>query len=486
MLPTSAISRVTGVNVEHRNFNKGGAQFLPQRLAVIGAGNDDAVYDTKKHLSSGSADAIAQRYGYGSPLHLAARQLFPDGGGGANFPVTFFPLKKANGSTASTGAIFCEGLPTATGSGTVTIGGIETEFAIIERQSPAQILAAVKERIAGRLEMPVIPSEIQGSDLPLAAKWSGNTGNDIVIQIEINAPGVTFGIRSMTGGAVDPDVDGALRDIGQIWETFILSCLSYNNQSRLNIYKTFGEGRWDQMEKMGCLIAHGCTDNFETRTAVTSPRKNDHINFLITGVGSPEIPFVIAARGLVNIMNTANRNPALNDHGLLTGLRAGPDEEQENYTVRNNSVHNGSSTSIKSGNVIALNDTITMWHPDNESVKSRRYVVDAVRLMNIVFNIRLIMENPMVKGAPLVPDDNPTRNPRAVQPKTIRTAMMNLANDLAAFAILATSEFTKENLVVRISSMNPKRLDLQFPCKLAGNVEVSSTDIFFGFYFGEA
>jgi len=486
MLPASALSRVTGVNVEPRNFNLGGAHFLPQRLAVIGTGNDDVAYDTKKHEATGSADAIAQRYGYGSPLHLAARQLFPDGGGGVNFPVTFFPLKKAVGSVAAVGAISCEGVPTATGSGTITIGGIATEFAIIENSTPAKILATIKERIAGRLEMPVIPGTYANDELPLAAKWSGDAGNDIVIEIEMNAPGVTFGITDMAGGAVDPDVDPALRNIGQVWETCILSCFSYRNQSRLNVFKTFGEGRWDQMEKMPCLVAHGCTDDFETRTAITRQRKNDYINFLVPGVGSPEIPFVIAARGLVNIMNTANSNPALNDHGLLTGLIAGPDEVQENYLVRNNSVHHGSSTSIKSGNVIALNDTITMWHPDNEAVKSRRYVVDAVRLMNIVFNIRLIMEDPSVKGAPLVPDDNPTRNPRAIQPKTIRTAMMNLANALASHAILATSEFTKNNLVVKISSMNPKRLDITFPCKLAGNVEVSSTDIFFGFYFGEA
>jgi len=486
MLPPSALSRVTGVHVEPRNFNRGGAQFLPQRLAVIGTGNDDAVYDTKKHEAAGSADAIAQRYGYGSPLHLAARQLFPDAGGGANFPVTFFPLQKAGGSVAAAGAISCEGVPAVTGSGVVRIGGIETEFAIVENSTPAAILAALKERIAGRLEMPVIPGAYSNNELPLTAKWSGDAGNDIVIEIEADAPGVTFGIVNMSGGAVDPDVNEALGKIGQVWETFVLSCFSYKNQSCLNVFKTFGEGRWNEMEKMPCLVAHGCTDNFETRTAVSRQRKTDYVNFLVPGVGSPEIPFVIAARGLANIMNTANSNPALNDYGLLTGLRAGPDDAQENYITRNNSMHNGSSTSIKAGNVIALNDTITFWHPDNEAVKSRRYVVDAVRLMNIVFNIRLIMEDPLVKGAPLVPDDNPTSNPRAIQPKTVRTAMMNLANALAAHAILAASEFTKGNMTVQISSMNPKRLDIRFPCKLAGNVEVSSTDIFFGFYFGEA
>ncbi|MCL2410068.1 MAG: hypothetical protein FWC97_00350 [Treponema sp.] len=486
-LPASAISRVTGVHVEYRNLNKGAAGFLPQRLAVIGVGNDDAVYDTKKHMAIGSANAIAERYGFGSPLHLAARQLFPSGGGGANFPVTFYPLKRAQGSAAAKGAISCEGKPTATGSGIISIGGIDVEFAILEGSEPKAILEAISERLASRLEIPVKPGSVSNEDeLPLTAKWSGSSGNDITIEIEANAPGVTFEITDMKGGAVDPEVDPALKLIGPVWETFILSCFSYNSNSRLNTFKSFGEGRWDQMEKKGCLVAHGCVDNFETRTTVTHQRKHDYINFLITGVGSPEIPFVIAARGLVNIVNTANRNPPDNNYGLLTGLKAGPDEAQEAYIVRNNSVDRGSSTSIKSGSLIELNDTVTMWHPDDESIKSRRQVVNMVKLMNVVFNIRMIMESSAVKGAPLVPDAQATRNPRAIQPKTIRTAMMNLADGLASHAILAISEFTKENLVVNISSMNPDRLDLKFPCKLSGNVEVSSNEIFFGFYLGAA
>jgi phage tail sheath gpL-like len=86
MLPASAISRVTGVNVEFRSFSSGTGGYLPQRLAVIGVGNDDAVYTTQKHETTGSADTIAKRYGYGSPLHLAARQFYPDGGGGRISP----------------------------------------------------------------------------------------------------------------------------------------------------------------------------------------------------------------------------------------------------------------------------------------------------------------------------------------------------------------------------------------------------------------
>ena len=90
----TAVSRVCGVSVEYKNFNSGKAFMLPQRLAVIGQGNDDAVYGLDKFELEGNANAVGDRYGYGSPLHLAALQLFPQNGKGAEFHVTVYPLAK--------------------------------------------------------------------------------------------------------------------------------------------------------------------------------------------------------------------------------------------------------------------------------------------------------------------------------------------------------------------------------------------------------
>jgi hypothetical protein len=39
-------------------------------------------------------------------------------------------------------------------------------------------------------------------------------------------------------------------------------------------------------------------------------------------------------------------------------------------------------------------------------------------------------------------------------------------------------------MTVGIDSENPKRLNVSFPVKLSGNVEISSTDVYFGFYLG--
>ena len=56
----SAVSRVTGVAVEYRNFNAGKASMLPQRLAIIGVGNSGVVYGSEKFECEGSAEDVGE------------------------------------------------------------------------------------------------------------------------------------------------------------------------------------------------------------------------------------------------------------------------------------------------------------------------------------------------------------------------------------------------------------------------------------------
>jgi phage tail sheath gpL-like len=486
MVSPSSISRVCGVEAIYRNFNQGNAAMLNQRLTVIGVGNDIAVYDSEKHEVFSAASA-AERYGWGSPLHLVAEQLLPAIGTAAEFPVTMIALQKSSGAAAAAGSIGATGTAEANGSGVIRIGGIRAEFSALKGTEADAVLGNIKNAINGVLSMPAIPGDATEGELPLTAKWSGDIGNDITIDIESNIPGVMFNITEFSGGTIDPDVSTALKKIGIVWETFILNTFSYKNTSRLDIYQQYAESRWGPLEKKPLMVAHGCTDDLETRTAVTDPRQYDYSNFLIVSTASLELPFVVAAKGLINdIVTTANKNPAQNYKGRLTGLHCGADDKQEDYNQLNSSISKGSSNNIKTGNVAELNDIVTFYHPVAEGkYPAKRYIVDLVKLQNIIYNVRLIMEQDSLKGAPLVSDETITTNPSAVSPKVVKTMFYNLADSLAKAAIIQEPEYTKKNMTVKISSENPKRLDVVFPVKLSGNVEVSSTDIYFGFYLGE-
>jgi phage tail sheath gpL-like len=482
----SAVSRVCGVETIFKNFNTGKAQSLPQRLAIVGIGNDDADYSLKKFEVPGSASAVAARYGYGSPLHLMAKQFFPQAGTAAEFPVTIYPLKKPDQAQPAAGAIGVSGTATANGSGKIFLGGIAVEFAGLKGATAGDVLNAIKSAIDGSLDSPAKTGTVASSSLPVTSKWSGASSNKISLEAEINIPGIVVELTQFSGGALDPDVTPALTKIGPVWETMILNGFDYSDTARLDKYQEYGEGRWAVLEKKPLLICHGCADTLDVRGEITDPRKTDAMNFLIVSVGSRELPCVIAAKGLINdVMTTANKNPARGYKGLLTGLHSGDDEVQENDTLRNASVRKGSSTNIKNGSVAELNDIITFYHPESEgNFPSKRYVVDLVKLQNVVFNVRLIMEADEMKGAPLVTDKDVTTNPDAKAPKDIKTAFYNLADSLALKAIIVTADFTKKNMSVKTDTENPKRINVIFPVKLSGNIEISSTDIYFGFYLG--
>ena len=482
----SAVSRVTGVAVEYRNFNAGKASMLPQRLAIIGVGNSGVVYGSEKFECEGSAEDVGERYGYGSPLHLAARQLFPVAGNGASFPVTIYPLQEASDSVAAVGAVGCTGTATALGSGKIVIGGVSADFAVNKGETSSAVLGKIKNAINTILEMPVIPGDVTEDRLDLTSKAKGTVGNLIKIVVEGTVPGLVFEVEEMKNGAVDPDIDVALARFGNVWETAVLNTFDYKNTDMLEKYTVWGKGRWEDLAKKPVIVFSGCTDNYSTRTAITDARPTDFINSLIVSVGSRELPYVIAAKAMVNdILTTADSNPAVGYKGLLEGLKAGSDAVQEDYSTRNNSVMKGSSTNILNGTVAELNDVVTMYHPASEGkFASRRYVVDIMKLMNVVYNVRLIMEADNKKAVPIVGDDEVVSNPYAIQPKTVKGEFATLAYSLNDKAIIRDAKYTIENMEVKEDSENPKRLNVKFPVKLSGNLEVSSTDIYFGFYLG--
>ncbi len=486
----SAVSRVVGVTVEAVNFNVGQAVFLPQQVALIGQGTTalNATYALTP-LRLLSAAQAASVYGFGSPLHLAARQLFPlNGDGIKSIPVTAYPLNDDGAAVIAAGSIDATGASTAAGSGFVIVGGIRSaNIAIPDTTDADTALGLVKIAIAAVLEMPVIDGTVLAGELPLTAKWGGESGDDITLDVSnLSATGLVFSTTAMASGANNPDVTAATVLFGNKWESIIINCLNYEDTTALDAYETFGKGRWDTLVKKPLFIVTGSFDPFATVGAVTdtAARKDDFVNPIIPAPGSPELPFVIAARAVSRIAVTANNNPARNYVGTLDGLEAGTDGVQFLYASLDATLKLGASTTLIESGKIKLNDTITTYHPDGDPLPAFRYVVDLVKLQNIVFNVNLLFDNDEWKGAPLLPDADPTTNPEAKKPKDARTLLNNLADSLGLDAIISDPDFTKENTTVEINGSNPKRLDIVYPVKLSGNVEIVDVTVKFGFFFG--
>lgn len=482
----NAVARVVGIKTLFKDLRGGSVVFLPQRVGLIGQGSTLSVYSTVKAQVT-SALEVGTLYGFGSPLHLAALQLLPNNGDGlGTIPLTVYPLVDDAAGVASAGDITPSGAATAAGSYQVVINNIASEsFVIAIGDAVADIVAAATAAINAVLEMPIIAVD-NATDVGLTSKWEGLSANDIFVAIDgPTTLGVSFAITQPVGGLVNPDVQDALDQVGDVWETMLINCMNISDTATLDLYSAFGEGRWGALVRKPLVVFSGETEAvLATAIALPDARPTDRTNVQLVAPGSVDLPFVVAARQVARIAVIANNNPP-QDYGSqdADGLTPGTDGEQWTYLQRDTAVKAGSSTVEVKDGVVNVSDVVTMYHPSGDPTPAYRYVVDIVKLQNIIFNLDLIFATDEWDGAPLLPDNQPTVNRTAKKPKMARAAVATLADNLGLQAIISDTEFTKDNTLAEIDSGNPKRLNMVVPVKLSGNVNITSIDLQFGFFF---
>lgn len=483
----SAVARVVGIETKFQDLRGGNIVFLPQRVALVGQGNSAATYSTDK-LQVTSALQVAQTYGFGSPLHLAAKQLLPENGDGlGTIPLTVYPLVDDVAGVAAAGDVTPSGAQTETASYVIRVNNIDSQpFTINPGDAVSAIIAAALAAVNATLDIPVVASD-GTTKLDLTAKWKGVSGNDLNISvIGSTTAGTSFAITQPTGGATNPVITNALAQVGNVWETLFVNCLNVSDTVTLDAYSTFGEGRWGSLVRKPCVVFSGNTATTVTAAiAISDTRKTDRVNAQLVAPGSLDLPFVVAARQVARIAVVANNNPP-QDYGSqnATGLVPGADGDQWTYAERDQAVKAGSSTTTVEDGVINIGDVVTFYHPDGDPIPAYRFVVDIVKLQNIIFNLNLEFATAKWDGSPLIPDDQPTVNPTAKKPKTAVAAVSSILDSLGLNAIISDPETAKANTVAEIDSSNPKRLNVSTTVQLAGNANIISIDLNFGFFFG--
>jgi phage tail sheath gpL-like len=437
-----------------------------------------------------SAFAVGSAYGFGSPLHLAAKQLMPATGDGVGtLPVTFYPLQGDASGVAAEGSITPSGSATGSAAFRVKVNNVPSEqFVVAAGDTVSDICDKIVVAVAAVLDLPVAATD-NATDVSMTAKWEGASGNDLYITVEEtsqNNSGVSFAITQPTGGLVDPDISTALAQFGNVWETMVLNCFNKSNTDAMDALQTLGEGRWGALVRKPFVSFFGNTDiTVADAIALSDARKTDRVNSQLVSPGSNDLPLVVAARQLARIAVIANNNPP-RDYGSLeaNGLVPGADGVQWTYADRDQAVKGGSSTIEVKDGVVSLSDVVTFYHPSGDPTPAYRHVVDIVKLQNIIFNLDLIFAVPEWDGAPLIPDDQPTVNRDAKQPKAAVAAVAAMTDSLALSAIISDPEAAKASIQAAINDINPKRLDVTVTYRLSGNANILSADLNFGFYFG--
>ena len=486
----SAVARVLGIKTDFVNLRGGRIVDLPMRIGVVGQGNTTSTYPlTKQQITS--ATQAGDIYGYGSPIHLAVNSLLPPNGRGVgSIPVTVYPLNDGPGAAPASGSITPDGVATVAGAYTIFINNINCgSFSVLEGDSVDAQCGAIAGAISTTPNSPVTATN-ETTRVDTVSKWEGTAANDITVEVvPASGPENTFTIVDPAGGAVDPDIQPALDQIGNVWETLFVNCIGNHNGTEgldvLDAFQDTNEGRWLPATRRPFVACYARVGDPQTLSPVPNSRSTDRTNVQLTAPGSTDLPFVIAAAQVAQIAIQATAN-APHDYGGLypAGLTAGPDSSQWTYADQQLVVSRGSSTALKKDGRIVMGDTITMYHPSGDPTPAYRYVVDVIKVMNILFNTELIFASEEWDGAPLIPDNQSTINPTAKQPKAAKAAIAAMIDSLALNAIISDPETAKQNIMAEIDSQNPKRLNATFTVQLSGNVNIISVDFNFGFYFG--
>jgi phage tail sheath gpL-like len=363
---------------------------------------------------------------------------------------------------------------------------LSNQFVVSVGDTADDIIVAIVIAINGTLAMPVIASD-GITQVVLEAKWDGESGNDIHVEITgTTNTSATFTIGQPAGGLVNPDVSDALTQMGNIWETLVLNCFNKSDTTTLDLFSSFGEGRWGSLVKKPVVVFTG-DDEITVADATTIPeaRKTDRVNSQFVAPGSVNLPLVIAARQLARLAVVAENNPPTGYNGQVADtLTPGTDGQQWDYLERDEAYKKGSSTTTIENGLLVLGDILTFYHPDGDELPAYNKVVTIVKLQTIIYNLDLIFEAPEWRAAPLIPDGQHTVNPLARTPSSAKAEIDVLIDYLANWAIISDPETAKEETSVQINNTNPDRLDIIMTVKVSGNTNIKAVTLNFGYFFG--
>jgi phage tail sheath gpL-like len=153
------------------------------------------------------------------------------------------------------------------------------------------------------------------------------------------------------------------------------------------------------------------------------------------------------------------------------------------YEYRDEAVKKGLSTVDFVGGDIVIKDLVTTYNPLDEVTPQFKYVRNLMLDWNIRYAYKLL-EQVHVVNHTLVPDGTIVSAGNTISPAQWKGILHKMFESLADRGLIADADFSKQSLLVNISSTNPDRFETFFRYKRTGIARICSTTAEAGFYYG--
>jgi phage tail sheath gpL-like len=495
------LSRITGYQIVGVNLANSTPN-LPQRIAIIGEGNDD-FQDTMPVVPTAitSAKQAGELFGYGSPIHMVMRILrpvFSEGVGG--IPTIVYPvLSNSNSPEGTNIAGDVSGTATDNATHYIYIAGrnnIDGQFYaidIVAGDEAEDVATKVADAINNVLGCPITATlDPNGHNFSMDSKWLGLSAADLNVRFDDggNPAGITYTVQYNSGGAGTPDITDALAAFGDEWNTIVINTLG-TGSGLLTQLNTFN-GRPDPVSPTGryagivmkpfiCLTGTVA----EKITSKTDTYPNDVTLAVCPAPLSEGMPFEAAANVAVLLARTAQDTPHLDICGLTYPDMPTPTSigEMSDYYARDAIMKLGHSTVSLSAGRYKIEDFVTTYHPTGEAIPQFRYCRNLMLDFNICFGYRLLEEQ-YVTDHVIVNDDDIVTVGKVIKPKQWIAHLADYAVDISKRALTVDPSFMQKNTQVALSTTNPDRLQTKFRYKRSGVARISDTVAEAGFNYG--
>lgn len=494
------VSAVVGYKITKGQFQET-APNLPQNIAIIGEANqanqatlstDPAVYRT--------AEDVGIVYGFGSPLHMAARILFPRSGGGiGGIPVTFYPQSEAAGATAKILEVNVSGVATGTAThflriaGRSNIDGDNYSFVVSKNDTASDITAKIESAVNSVLGCPMLADDSSYSVI-FTSKWAGLTAEDLTIEVDTggNDVGITYTVEDVQTAAGTPSISSALNAFGNTWHTIVINTYGTVTSIMDSLEQFNGvpdpeipTGRYSATVFKAFVALTGST--VDDPSDITDARASEVTVAICPAPNSGGLPLEAASNMCVLFARTAQDNPHRDIYQRTYPDMPAPSDldigSMASYDNRDAFLKKGCSTVDLNVNQYRVIDFVTTYHPIGETPPQYRYCRNLMLDFNVYFSYYTLEQTYLV-GATIADDDDTVSVSGVIKPKTWKGIIDQLADSLAERALIAEPAFMQDNLAVEISDTNPDRLETFFRYKRTGIARISSTTAEAGFNFG--
>lgn len=493
------ISTTVGYNLAAGNANVDNEN-LPHYTAILAeanTANQSGLSLTPTEITSAYQAGTA--YGFGSPIHIAARILFPQNGGGTNAKVVAYPQAAAGGSAARAQTITVTG--TATGNGTHyvvvagrnNIDGIFYSVNIVSGDTPTMIGNKIRDAVNGVTASPLSATAATGVTTA-TVKWTGLTSEAVTLTMDSTLAaniGVTYVIAETVAGSGTPDVAAALALFSNTWVTEVIN--GYGTvtatMTALEAFNgvpgvTGSTGRYAGITFKPFIALTGSVA--DDPSSITNARATQVTIAICPAPLSPGLPIEAAANMAVLFSNVCINTPNLDVMEMpypdmpvpaLTSIPA-----MQDYNFRDSIVKLGCSTVAIENLVYTVKDFVTTFNDGTANPQYRW-----CRNLNIDWNIQYgykLMQLANVLGFTIINDNDTVNATNTIRPKQLRALIGDYFDQLVLRALVADTAFTKAGLQVGINSTNPDRIDAAFPYKRTGIGRILATTAFGNFNFG--